>query len=134
MNKIAVTCEEPSLDSQVDPRFGRAAGFLVVDPESMEFEYIDNGSSQVMAQGAGIQAAENVAKTGAKTLLTGYVGPKAFKGLAAAGIKAYRRHGHEISLHSRLIGIEQGTEALSTYPLQHLKFKRRCRRFFLVTF
>jgi predicted Fe-Mo cluster-binding NifX family protein len=87
MDKIAVTCEEPSLDSRVDPRFGRAAGFLVVDPESMEFEYIDNGSSQVMAQGAGIQAAENVAKSGAKVILTGFVGPKAFQGLEAAGIK-----------------------------------------------
>ncbi|MDA3895833.1 MAG: NifB/NifX family molybdenum-iron cluster-binding protein [Desulfobacteraceae bacterium] len=87
MDKIAVTCEEPSLDSQVDPRFGRAAGFLVVDPESMEFEYIDNGSSQVMAQGAGIQAAENIANSCAKILLTGNVGPKAFQGLEAAGIK-----------------------------------------------
>lgn len=87
MDKVAVTCEEPSLDSQVDPRFGRAAGFLVVDPESMEFEYIDNGSSQVMAQGAGIQAAENIANSGAKVLLTGFVGPKAFQGLEAAGIK-----------------------------------------------
>ncbi len=87
MDKIAVTCEEPSLDSQVDPRFGRAAGFIVVNPESMEFEYIDNGSSQVMAQGAGIQAAENIANSGAKILLTGYVGPKAFQGLEAAGIK-----------------------------------------------
>ena len=87
MDKVAVTCEEPSLDSQIDPRFGRAAGFLVVEPESMEFEYIDNGSSQVMAQGAGIQAAENIANSGAKVLLTGFVGPKAFQGLEAAGIK-----------------------------------------------
>jgi predicted Fe-Mo cluster-binding NifX family protein len=87
MGKIAISCEEPSLDSQIDPRFGRAGGFLIVDPNTMEFEYVDNGVSQTMAQGAGIQAAENVAKTGAKTLLTGYVGPKAFKGLAAAGIK-----------------------------------------------
>jgi predicted Fe-Mo cluster-binding NifX family protein len=87
MDKVAVTCESPSLDAQVDPRFGRAAGFLIVDPETMEFEYIDNGSTQVMAQGAGIQAAENVSNSGAKVLLTGYVGPKAFQGLAAAGIK-----------------------------------------------
>ena len=87
MNKVAVTCESPSLEAQVDPRFGRAAGFLIVDPETMEFEYIDNGSTQVMAQGAGIQAAENVSNSGAKVLLTGYVGPKAFQGLAAAGIK-----------------------------------------------
>jgi predicted Fe-Mo cluster-binding NifX family protein len=87
MEKIAVTCEAPSLDAQVDPRFGRAAGFLIVDPETMQFDYIDNGSTQVMAQGAGIQAAENVSNSGATVLLTGYVGPKAFAGLSAAGIK-----------------------------------------------
>lgn len=87
MDKVAVTCDAPSLDAQVDPRFGRAAGFLIVDPETMEFEYIDNGSSQVMAQGAGIQAAENISNSGAKVLLTGYVGPKAFQGLSAAGVK-----------------------------------------------
>ncbi len=87
MDKVAVTCEAPSLDAQVDPRFGRAAGFMIVDPETMEFEYIDNGSTQVMAQGAGIQAAENVSRSGAKVLLTGNVGPKAFQGLSGAGIK-----------------------------------------------
>ena len=87
MDKIAVTCEEASLDAQVDPRFGRAAGFLIVDPDTMEFEYINNGSTQVMAQGAGIQAAESIAKSGAKILLTGNVGPKAFQGLEAAGIE-----------------------------------------------
>ncbi len=87
MGKIAVSCEEPSLDSRIDPRFGRAAGFLIVDPDALTFEFIDNGASQVMAQGAGIQAAENIARSGAKVLLTGYVGPKAFQGLTAAGIK-----------------------------------------------
>lgn len=87
MEKIAVTSEGPDLDDALDPRFGRAAGFIVVDPETLEFEYLDNGASQVMAQGAGIQAAENVANSGAKAVLTGYVGPKAFKALAAVGIR-----------------------------------------------
>ena len=87
MNRIAVTSEGPSLDDMVDPRFGRAAGFVVVDLETMDTQYIDNGQSQVMAQGAGIQAAELVARAGVSCLLTGYVGPKAFKALAAAGIK-----------------------------------------------
>jgi predicted Fe-Mo cluster-binding NifX family protein len=40
-----------------------------------------------MAQGAGIQAAELVARAGVSCLLTGYVGPKAFQTLAAAGVK-----------------------------------------------
>ena len=87
MEKIAISCEGPSLEDLVDPRFGRAAGFLVVSPETMTTEYVDNGSSQVRAQGAGIQAAETVAATGAKVVLTGYVGPKAFMALKAAGIK-----------------------------------------------
>jgi predicted Fe-Mo cluster-binding NifX family protein len=86
MEKIAVSSESPDMDARVDPRFGRAAGFMIVDPETMAFEYVDNGSSQVMAQGAGIQAAEIVAATGARVLLTGFVGPKAFQALNAAGI------------------------------------------------
>lgn len=86
MEKIAISSEGPGLDNHVDPRFGRAAGFVVVDPETMAFEYVDNGASQVMAQGAGIQAAEIVAATGARVLLTGFVGPKAFQALSAAGI------------------------------------------------
>ncbi len=86
MSKIAVTSEGPLLEDQVDPRFGRAAGFVVVDTETMDTRYIDNGSSQVMARGAGIQAAELVSRAGVKCLLTGFVGPKAFQALSAAGI------------------------------------------------
>ena len=87
MRRIAVTSEGPSLDDQVDPRFGRAAGFVVVDLKTMDTQYIDNGQAQVMDQGAGIQAAQLVAQAGVSCLLTGYVGPKAFKALSAVGIK-----------------------------------------------
>ncbi len=87
MGKIAVSCDGPGLDNPVESRFGRAAGFMIVDPETLEFEYLDNGSSQAMARGAGIQAAENVARSGAKVVLTGYVGPKAFQTLQAAGVR-----------------------------------------------
>ncbi len=87
MKKIAVSSEGPSLDDLVDPRFGRAGGFLLVDPTSMETKYVDNGASQTMGQGAGIQAAEIVAGAGAGVVLSGYIGPKAFQALTAAGIK-----------------------------------------------
>jgi predicted DNA-binding protein (UPF0251 family)/predicted Fe-Mo cluster-binding NifX family protein len=87
MTKIAITSEGPSLDDRMDSRFGRAAGFVVVDLETMQTEYIDNGASQVMAQGAGIQAAETVARSGVNVLLTGFVGPKAFQALNAVGIQ-----------------------------------------------
>ncbi len=86
IDKIAVTSDGPDLDGPLDPRFGRAAGFMIIDPKTYEFTYLDNGGSQAMAQGAGIQAAENVAASGAKVVLTGYVGPKAFQALSAAKI------------------------------------------------
>ncbi len=87
MSKIAITSEGPSLDDQVDPRFGRAGGFVVVDLTTMDHRYLDNGQSQVMAQGAGIKAAELIAREGVDCLLTGYVGPKAFQALNAASIQ-----------------------------------------------
>jgi predicted DNA-binding protein (UPF0251 family)/predicted Fe-Mo cluster-binding NifX family protein len=94
MEKIAISSEGPSLDDQVDPRFGRAGGFIIVDPATMDTQYIDNGASQVMGHGAGLQAAENVAAVGAKVVLSDYVGPKAFAALTAAGIKVGQNCGN----------------------------------------
>ena len=87
MPKVAVTSEGPGLEDRLDPRFGRAGGFVIVDVETMATEYIDNGQAQTLAQGAGIQAAEIIANSGAIVLLTGSVGPKAFQALNAVGIK-----------------------------------------------
>ena len=84
--KIAITAESPDLEARIDPRFGRAAGFVVIDPDTMAYDYVDNGASQVMVKGAGIQAAEILAGTGAVVLLTGFVGPKAFQALSAVGV------------------------------------------------
>jgi predicted DNA-binding protein (UPF0251 family)/predicted Fe-Mo cluster-binding NifX family protein len=87
MKKIAVSSDGPTLESAVDPRFGRAAGFIIIDPETMAFDYVENGASQAMAQGAGIQTAELMAQHGVGVVLTGYVGPKAFQALSAVGIR-----------------------------------------------
>jgi predicted Fe-Mo cluster-binding NifX family protein len=87
MDKIAISSEGPTLDDRLDPRFGRAAGFVIINPDTMQHEYVDNGASQAAAQGAGIQAAETVFRAGARVVLTGSVGPKAFQALQAAGIK-----------------------------------------------
>lgn len=73
----------------MDSRFGRAPKFLVYDLETNTFEVIDNQQNLNAAQGAGIQSAETVARLGAKALVTGHCGPKAFRVLAAAGIKIY---------------------------------------------
>jgi predicted Fe-Mo cluster-binding NifX family protein len=84
--KIAVTSQGTHLDSQVDPRFGRAAYILIVDTETFDFEVLDNKENADAFKGAGIQAASMVSDKGAKVLLTGYCGPKAFQVLNAAKI------------------------------------------------
>ena len=87
MSKILISCQGTTPDDPVDPRFGRAAHYIVIDPETMEYEAIDNGATKTMAQGAGIQAAETVVNSGAKVVLSGFVGPKAFAALNAAGVR-----------------------------------------------
>jgi len=84
--KIAVTARGNDLDSQVDPRFGRAAMFVVVDTESMEFEAVANANVSV-GGGAGIQSAQLVADRDVEAVLTGNCGPNAFRALEAAGIE-----------------------------------------------
>ena len=85
--KIAITSKGEGLDSPVDPRFGRAKGFIIVDVESEKSEFVDNEQNLNAAQGAGIQAAENVSRCGVEYVLTGHCGPKAFRTLATAEIQ-----------------------------------------------
>ena len=85
--KIAVSSTGTDLDSPIDPRFGRAPYLVVVDPQTLDFEVVDNAANMNAAKGAGIQAAASVSQKGANALLTGHCGPKAFQALTAAGIK-----------------------------------------------
>jgi predicted Fe-Mo cluster-binding NifX family protein len=85
--KLAITATGPDLSADVDPRFGRASYILVVDPDTLAVEVIDNAANKDAFKGAGIQAAAAVSDKGADVLLTGFCGPNAFKTLDAAGVK-----------------------------------------------
>jgi len=85
--KVVITSSGDGLDSPVDPRFGRAGRFILVDTETGGVQAVDNTQNLNAAQGAGIQAAQNVSRLGAEVLMTGHCGPKAFATLRAAGIK-----------------------------------------------
>lgn len=84
--KIAVTSKGTDPDSQVDPRFGRAAYILIVDSENFDFEVIDNKENVNAFKGAGIQAASAITSKGAEVLLTGFCGPNAFRALKAGNV------------------------------------------------
>lgn len=86
--KIGITSTGENLESNVDPRFGRGRYFLIVDTESLKYETISN-ESMIASGGAGIQAAQTIAKKNIQAVITGNIGPNAFKTLSAAGIKVY---------------------------------------------
>lgn len=87
MQIVAISSEGPTLADMVDPRFGRAAGFIIASSENDSFQYLDNGNSQALSQGAGIETASRLSQEGVQVVLSGFVGPKAFQALQAAGIK-----------------------------------------------
>ena len=86
--KIAVTSTGKTMDSDVDPRFGRAANFILLDTETMEFSVLANDNA-AGAGGVGISSAKTIIDAGAEAVLTGNCGPNAERTLTAASVKLY---------------------------------------------
>ena len=86
--RIAVASEGAEKTSAVDTRFARASCFLVFDTSDESLKVVENSQNVNAAQGAGVQAAENIAKENVDIVVAGNFGPKAFRALEAAGIKA----------------------------------------------
>jgi len=84
--KIAISATGPTLDAEVDPRFGRCQYFVIIDPQTMEFEALEN-SSAMAAGGAGISTGQMIAGKGVEVVLTGNCGPNAYQVLSAAGLQ-----------------------------------------------
>ena len=88
--KVIISMQGDDLDALVDPRFGRARWLVVADPESGEWEAVDNGSNVDASGGAGVQASGLAVEHAAKAIITGNVGPNAHRVLAAAGVTVYQ--------------------------------------------
>jgi len=104
--RVAITARESSLESQVDQRFGRARYFIVVDTDTDKAEFHDNEVNLNAVQGAGIQSAQNVSRLNVSAVVTGHVGPNAFRTLSAAGIAAYT--GATGSVREALVKLKDG--------------------------
>ncbi|MCD6487054.1 MAG: NifB/NifX family molybdenum-iron cluster-binding protein [Syntrophobacterales bacterium] len=87
--KIAITSYGKDLSSKTDRSFGRAKWFILVDTETGAFEAHSNEQNVNAAQGAGTQAAQNVTNMEAEVLLSGNVGPNAFRALSTAAIRIF---------------------------------------------
>ena len=86
--RIAIASTGKALESEVDPRFGRAAYFVVVDTETMDFSAFRNDRVAAEAE-AGVGAAKAVTGAGVQSVLTGNCGTKAERILRDAGVRLY---------------------------------------------
>jgi len=86
--KICITSEGKTLESKVDPRFGRCQNFIFFDTETEKFEAQENTNAQFQG-GAGIQSGQLVASKGIKAVLTGNIGPNAHQVLQSAGVAIF---------------------------------------------
>jgi predicted Fe-Mo cluster-binding NifX family protein len=87
--KIAISTSAASLDSLVDPRFGRAARFVFFDTEAQEWMTFPNPALNAKS-GAGVHAAQSIARHGAQVAISGDFGPKAYETLSAAGVQMFQ--------------------------------------------
>jgi predicted Fe-Mo cluster-binding NifX family protein len=87
--KVAVTAQGQELSSMIDLRFGRAKWILIVDTDTGEHQVHDNAVHLNLPQGAGIQTGQNIANLGVEAVITGNVGPNAFRTLNVAKIRIF---------------------------------------------
>lgn len=86
---VAITALDNSLQSEIDPRFGRAAYYMIVNTETDEVTAHNNSTGVGASNGAGTGAAQTLSEYGVQALYTGSVGPKAAAVLEKANIPYY---------------------------------------------
>lgn len=109
--KVAVSARGTSLEDTIDEHFGRAAYLLIVDVDTFGVEVLDNTRNRNVLHGAGLGAAESVDSAGAAAVVTGHLGPKAYRALTAIDIPGYSGAG---------MTVRQAVEAFAQDRLERL--------------
>ncbi len=87
--KIAISTQGKDLSAPFHPGFGRTLGFIIYDLDTDEYSFLSNEQNITASKGAGVRAAQDVVKTGAKAIITGQIGPKAISYLQGKGMDIY---------------------------------------------
>jgi predicted Fe-Mo cluster-binding NifX family protein len=86
--KICISSTGKDLESQLDPRFGRCAYFMIIQTDDMHMDVFEN-EYKSLGGGAGIQSAAFVHSQGVTAVLTGNCGPNAMKVFSENSIKVF---------------------------------------------
>lgn len=86
--KVAIPTPTNTNDTIMNPRFGRANFFCIVDSKTGEKEFIANPAIQA-AHGAGVQAGQLLIDNKVEAVISSKYGPNASEVLSAGNIKMY---------------------------------------------
>lgn len=87
--KVAITTSTPQFNTQLEPRFGRCAYFVIIDTETHDWESMKNPAADAMG-GAGTRAAQFLSDQEVQAVISGDFGPNAYATLEAAGIEMFK--------------------------------------------
>ena len=86
--KVAITVTNSTGSPILEPRFGRAPFFLILDTESNEMAYIENPATEEN-HGAGVMAAQTLSDAGVTLAVSGKYGPNGHRALKQMGIDCF---------------------------------------------
>lgn len=104
--RVAISALGPTLDDRVDERFGRAEYLLFASEDATAVEAVDNRANRDALQGSGLGAAETVSEGKAEAVITGHLGPKAYRALQVAGVVGY--DGSGMIARDALVALKEG--------------------------
>jgi len=84
--RIAVSSTGRGPESEIDPRFGRCAYFIIIDRDSMDYQ-VHNNENMALGRSAGIRLHSLLRQRVKDVVITGNCGTNAMQTLSAAGIK-----------------------------------------------
>jgi len=87
--KIALTTKGKTLSDELDPRFGRAAFFMIYDDVEKSIIKVTDNANILKSGGAGVSSAQEIIAEGVDVLITGALGPNAHNIIGTSGIKVY---------------------------------------------
>lgn len=87
MKTIAVSTSRKSIEAQVEGLFGRSRFFILVDPDTMEWEALDNMKNLSSQNMIGVATARTLLRQNVQTVITGKCGSKAYEELKTAGVQ-----------------------------------------------
>jgi predicted Fe-Mo cluster-binding NifX family protein len=104
--KVAITSTGNSVESKIDPRFGRCAYFVIYNTDTNDVEFIPNPNKNA-SNGAGPASVQLVADNGAQKIVSGEFGMKIKSILDSLSIQMIVMKDHQKSVQNIIDMLKQ---------------------------